>query len=55
MHINIYNLKFIQMRGGEKYFITIIDDYTRYYCVYLLRIKNKALEVFKHYKNYVEN
>ena len=37
------------------YFITFIDDCTRYYYVYLLRSKYEALDVFKHYKNEVEN
>ena len=45
----------MQTRGGKKYFITFIDDCTRYSYVYLLRSKDEALEVFKHYKNETEN
>ena len=55
IHSNIYDLKFIQTRGGKKYFLTLIDDCTRYYYVYLLRSKDKALEMFQHSKNEVEN
>ena len=39
----------------RKYFITFIDDSTIYSYVYLLRSKDEALGVFKHYKNEVEN
>ena len=51
IHSNIYDLKFIQTRGGKKYFLTLLDDCTRYYYVYLLRSKDKALEMFQHFKN----
>ena len=39
----------------KKYFITFINDCTRDCCVYLLRGKDEAIEVFKYYKNEVEN
>ncbi|WP_369123699.1 integrase catalytic domain-containing protein, partial [Clostridioides difficile] len=38
-----------------KYFITFIDDCTRYCYVYLLKSRDEALEAFKTYKNEVEN
>uniref|UniRef100_A0A2N9FGP9 Integrase catalytic domain-containing protein n=1 Tax=Fagus sylvatica TaxID=28930 RepID=A0A2N9FGP9_FAGSY len=41
--------------GGRKYFVTFIDDCTRYCYVYLLRSKDEALESFIHYKKEVEN
>ena len=46
IHSDICDLKFIQTRGGKKYFLTLIDDCTRYYYVYLLGSKDKALEMF---------
>ena len=49
------DLKYVQTRGGNKYFVTFIDDCTRYCYVYLLRSKDGALEKFMHYKNEVEN
>ena len=55
IHSDICDLKFIQTRGGKKYFLTLIDDCTRYYYVYLLRSKDEALEMFQHFKNEVEN
>ena len=55
IHSDICDLKFIQTRGGKKYFLTLIDDCTRYCYVYLLRSKDEALEMFQHFKNEVEN
>lgn len=55
IHSDICDLKFLQTRGGKKYFITFIDDATRYCYVYLLRSKDEALEMFKNYKTEVEN
>ena len=51
----VCDMKFVQSRGGKKYFITFIDDCTRYYYVYLLRRKDEAIEAFIQYKNEVEN
>ena len=42
-------------RGGKKYFMTLIDDSTRYCYVYLLKTKDEALDFFKIYKAEVEN
>ena len=55
IHLDICDLKFIQTRGGKKYFLTLIDDCTRYCYVYFLRSKDEALEMLKHFKNEVEN
>ena len=55
IHNDTCDLKYVQTRGGKKYFVTFIDDCTRYCYVYLLRSKDKALEKFMHYKNEVEN
>ena len=49
IHTDVCDLKFIQTRGGKMYFITFIDDCTRYCYVFLLRSKNEALEMFKLY------
>ena len=37
IHSDICDLKFVQTRGGNKYFITFVNDSTKYCCVYLLR------------------
>ena len=42
-------------RGGKRFYITFIDDYSRYTRVYLLRNKDEARDVFIKYINEVEN
>ena len=39
----------------KKYFITFIDDCTRFCYVYLLNSKDETIDAFKQYKNEVEN
>ena len=36
---------------GKKYYVTFIDDFTRYCQVYLLNVKNEALDKFRIFKN----
>ena len=55
IHSDICDLKFIQTRGGNKYFITFVDDSTKYCYVYLLKSKGEVIEKFALYKNRVEN
>ena len=42
-------------RGSKRFYMTFIDDYSRYTRVYLLRNKNEAREAFIKYKSQVEN
>ena len=44
-----------QARGGYEYFVTFIDDYSRYGDVYLLRRKSECFDKFKEFKAEVEN
>ena len=44
-----------QARGGYEYFITFMDDYSRYGYVYLMRRKSEAFEKFKKFRVEVEN
>ena len=41
--------------NSPKYFITLIDDYSRYMYLYLLFSKDEALDAFKVFKAEVEN
>ena len=38
-----------QARGGYEYYVTFIDDYSRYGYVYLMRRKSEAFEKFKEF------
>nr|GEU73610.1 hypothetical protein [Tanacetum cinerariifolium] len=42
-------------RQGASYFITFIDDYSRYGYVYLLKHKHEVFETFKVFKNELKN
>ena len=55
IHTDVCDLKSIPTRNGFKYFITFIDDNTKYCYVYLLKSKDEAIETFIAYKNEVEN
>lgn len=41
--------------GGAKYFLSIIDDYSKRVWVYILKSKDEAFEKFKEWKSLVEN
>ncbi|GJX45233.1 retrovirus-related pol polyprotein from transposon TNT 1-94 [Tanacetum coccineum] len=55
VHTDICDLKSLPTKGGNKYFITFIDDCTKYCYVYLLKSKDEAIDKFVLYKNEVEN
>ncbi|KAL0427738.1 UNVERIFIED_CONTAM: hypothetical protein Slati_2948600 [Sesamum latifolium] len=44
-----------QARGGFSYFITFIDDHSRYGYVYLMRYKSETFVRFKEFRLEVEN
>jgi hypothetical protein len=41
--------------GGNKYFILLVDDYSRWMEVHMLKSKDQALTVFEKYKAEMEN
>ena len=55
VHSDFCDLKMTPTRSGRKYFITFIDNYSRFCYVYLLHSKYETIDVFKTYKNEVEN
>ena len=55
IHTDICEYNGILTRGGKRYFITFIDDYSRYTYIYLLRTKDEAFDKFKIYKAEVKN
>ena len=42
-------------KGGYQYFISFIDDFSRYDYVYLMKHKSESFEMFKIFKNKVQN
>ena len=54
IHTDICGPFTTQCLNGQRYFITFIDDFTRYMYLYLLYDKSEALDAFKVYKAEVE-
>jgi len=46
IHSDTCDFKSFVTRGGMKYFITFIDDHSRFYHVYLLKSKDEAFSKF---------
>jgi hypothetical protein len=55
IHSDVCELNGILTRGGKRYFITFIDDFSMYTYVYLMKNKDEAFYMFKKYKTEVEN
>ena len=51
IHIDVCGPIFVHARGGFIYFITFIDDYSRYGYLYLMRYKSETFERFKEFRN----
>ena len=45
----------VSSKGGNKYFITFIDDMSKFFYVYLMKIKDESFSKFVIYKTEVEN
>ena len=54
MHSDVCGPMNISTRGGYSYFITFIDDLSRYGYVYLMKHKSESFEMFKRFCNEVE-
>src|SRR4051812_25018517 len=55
IHSDLCEMNGVLTKGGKRYFMTLIDDATRFCYVYLLQSKDEALDYFKIYKAEVEN
>ena len=50
VHSDVCGLLNVQARGGYEYFISFIDDYSRYGYIYLMRWKSEVFEKFKEFR-----
>lgn len=55
VHSDICEFEGILTRGGKRYFITFIDDFSRYCYVYLMKNKSDAFEMLTVFIKEVEN
>ena len=49
VHSDVYGPLSVQARGGYEYFVTFIDDYSRYGFVYLMHKKSETFGKFKEF------
>ena len=55
IHSDLWGPARTNLHGGNRYYMSIIDDYSRSAWVYILKKKNDAFESFKNWKIKVEN
>jgi transposase InsO family protein len=55
IYSDICEINDVLIEGGQRYFMTMNDDASRYCYVYLLKTKDEALNYFKIYKAKLEN
>ena len=55
IYSDVCELNGVLTRENKRYFITFIDDFSRFTYVYLMRNKDESFDMFKYYKNEVEN
>ncbi|XP_074290879.1 uncharacterized protein LOC141617597 [Silene latifolia] len=55
IHSDLGDFRNTMSRGGKRYYITFVDDFSRYTKVYLLSTKDEAEQKFMIYKAEVEN
>ena len=55
VHSDVWGVAPIVSHSQYKYFVTFIDDYSRFTWVYFLHAKSEVFDVFKKFLNYVQN
>ncbi|GJV97838.1 retrotransposon protein, putative, ty1-copia subclass [Tanacetum coccineum] len=55
VHSDLCGPSQVESLGGKRYFLSIVDDYSRRVWVYTLRFKHEAFGKFKEWKQLVEN
>jgi hypothetical protein len=55
IHTDLSEMNGVLTKDGKRYFMTLIDNCTRFCYVYLLKSKDEALHYFKIYKAEIEN
>jgi len=55
IHSDVCDSNIVLTRGGRRYFVTFIDDYSKFCYTYLLKFKDEVFDWFKMYKTEAEN
>ena len=54
VYFNVCGPMQVDSCGGNRYFVTFIDDFSRKLWIYLIKRKNEVVDVFKCFKSMVE-
>ena len=55
IHTDVCSPMRVEARGGYRYFLTFIDDLSKYGYIYLMKHKFETFENFKEFQSEVEN
>nr|GEY45329.1 retrotransposon protein, putative, Ty1-copia subclass [Tanacetum cinerariifolium] len=55
VHSDLWGPSQVESLGGKRYFLSIVDNYSRRLWVYILRFKHEAFRKFKEWKQLVDN
>ncbi|XP_071714161.1 uncharacterized protein [Rutidosis leptorrhynchoides] len=55
IHLDLWGPFKIQSRDGYKYFLTIVDDFSRGVCIYLLKSKDETFDNIVSFVNLIQN
>ncbi|GJV87666.1 retrovirus-related pol polyprotein from transposon TNT 1-94 [Tanacetum coccineum] len=54
VHSDVWGPSSVSTKGGSKYYVSFIDGFTRYTCIYLMKRRFDFLTVFKEFKAFVK-
>ena len=54
VYSDVYGPMQVNSYGGNRYFVTFIDDFSRKLWIYLIKRKDEVFDVFKKFKSMVE-
>ena len=54
VHYDVWGLSPITTRGGSRYYVSFIDDYTRYCWVYLMKRRSDFFDIDKTFHTFVK-
>ena len=55
IHTDVCGPMSVEARSGYRYFLTFIDDLSRYEYIYLMKHKSETFDKFKEFQSEVEN
>ena len=54
IHYDVWGPAPVSIKGGLTYYVSFIDDYTRYTCVYLMKHKTEFFDIYSNFRALVK-